>query len=195
MLQQLGERSEKTSDEQPWRHQGQLRGEWGEVLLLQNSDSPAALGEDCDEAGCSPSAHVVPWWSRYSLAVCGGPHTREDGCVLKEIVTLWLDQASGRTGGPVERGTHAGAVLLVRLVIPWWTHAGDLCSWRTALHSYIHSRALHYIFPHCLMKVGRDRETLWEPAVHPSATSHFPPNVTVLEEISLIRPLMECQNP
>jgi len=39
-----------------------------------------------------------------------------------------LEQAPGRTCGPVERGTHTGAGLLAGLVTPWGTHAGAACS-------------------------------------------------------------------
>lgn len=46
---------------------------------LQSCDSPAALGEDHGEAGWSPSAHVVPWWSRHTPADCGRLPTRADG--------------------------------------------------------------------------------------------------------------------
>ncbi|GAB0183028.1 AN1-type zinc finger protein 5-like [Grus japonensis] len=39
-----------------------------------------------------------------------------------------LEQAPGRTCGPVERGAHAGADLLAGLVTPWGTHAGAVWS-------------------------------------------------------------------
>ncbi|GAB0187950.1 epimerase family protein SDR39U1 [Grus japonensis] len=39
-----------------------------------------------------------------------------------------LEQAPGRTCGPVERGAHARAGLLAGLVTPWGTHAGTVCS-------------------------------------------------------------------
>jgi len=35
-----------------------------------------------------------------------------------------LEQAPGRTCGPVQRGAHAGAGLVAGLVTPWGTHAG-----------------------------------------------------------------------
>jgi len=39
-----------------------------------------------------------------------------------------LEQATGRTCGPAERGTCARAGLLAGLVTPWETHAGAACS-------------------------------------------------------------------
>ena len=39
-----------------------------------------------------------------------------------------LEQASGRTCGPVERGAHTGASLMAGLVTLWGTHAGAACS-------------------------------------------------------------------
>jgi len=44
---------------------------------------------------------------------------------------LTLEQASGRSCGPVERGAHGGADLLAGLVAPLETHSGAACSWRT----------------------------------------------------------------
>jgi len=39
-----------------------------------------------------------------------------------------LEQAPGRTCGPIERGDHARAGLLSGLVTPWGTQAGAACS-------------------------------------------------------------------
>ena len=39
-----------------------------------------------------------------------------------------LEQAPGRTCGPIERGAHGGAGLLAGLVTPWGTHTGAACS-------------------------------------------------------------------
>jgi len=38
-----------------------------------------------------------------------------------------LEQAPGRTCGPMERGAHDGADLLAGLVTLWGTHAGAVC--------------------------------------------------------------------
>lgn len=49
--------------------------------------------------GCPPAAHRCPWWSRYPLAVNGGPHTGADGCFLKEVAAHGeptQEQAPGR---------------------------------------------------------------------------------------------------
>ena len=54
-------------------------------------------------------------------AARGGPHAGADGCP-KETVTPGkptLEQAPGRTCGPMERGAHAGAGLLAGLVTLW----------------------------------------------------------------------------
>jgi len=50
----------------------------------------------------------------------------EGGC--DPIGNPMLEQAPVRTCGPMERGAHAGAGWLARLVSPWGTHAGAACS-------------------------------------------------------------------
>lgn len=51
-------------------------------------DSPVVHGEDHGKAGCPPTAHADPWWSRAPSAALGEPHTRVGACPM-EAVVLW----------------------------------------------------------------------------------------------------------
>ena len=122
------------SEQQLCRHQGQWRRRGRRCSRCQSRDSPAARGEDHGEAGCPPAPMDI-CQSRYLPAARGGPHTWAHG---RTWGRPWprgkpaLEQAPGRTCGPAERRAHAGAGLLAGLVTPWGTHAGAVCSWRTA---------------------------------------------------------------
>jgi len=60
---------------------------------------------------------ATPRWSRWMP---------KGGC--DPVGSPVLEQASARTCGPTERGAHAGAGSLARLVALWGTHAGVACS-------------------------------------------------------------------
>ncbi|GAB0186311.1 hypothetical protein GRJ2_001096400 [Grus japonensis] len=73
--------------------------------------------EDDDGAEIPPAAHGVP-------------HAGAGGCPKEAVAhgKPTLEQAPGRTCGPMERGAHTRAGLLAGLVTPWGTHAGAVCS-------------------------------------------------------------------
>jgi len=122
-------------EKQLCRHQGQWRRRRRRRCSRhQSRDSPAARDEDHGEAGCPPAAHGDPWWSRYPPAAQGGPTQEDAWSRLWPLGELALEQASGRSCGPMERGAHPGAGLLAGLVTLWGAHAGAACSWRTAPH-------------------------------------------------------------
>ena len=122
-------------EKQPCRHQGQWRRRGRRCSRHWSRDSAAAHGEDHGKAGCLPTAHGGPRWSRYPPADFGGPQVRADWCAGRRLWThgeLMLDQGPGGTCGPVNRWVHTGAGLLAGLVTPWGPYAGAVCSWRTA---------------------------------------------------------------
>jgi len=124
-------------EKQLCRYQGQWRRRGRRHSRHQRRDSPAAHGEDHGEAGCPPAAHGGPQWSRYPPAACGRDPTPEQVDAWRR---LWprgepvMEQTPARTCGPMERGAHVGAGLLVGLVNQQGTHAGAACSWTTAPH-------------------------------------------------------------
>ena len=68
---------------------------------------------------------------------CGEDLPPEQGDARRRLwprIDPMLEQAPGRTCGPMGRGAHAGAGLLAGLVTPWGTHAGTVCFWWTTLH-------------------------------------------------------------
>jgi len=85
--------------------------------------SLAACDEDHGEAGFPPAAHGGPQWSRYPPLARGRDPTPEQvgmpegGC--DPVGSPVLEQAPSRTCRPMERGAHARAGLLARLVTPW----------------------------------------------------------------------------
>ena len=116
------------------RHQGQWRRRGRRCSRHWSRGSPAACGEDYGEAGCPPAAHGGPWCSRYPPAACRIPHTRAGGCLKEGVTPWWAHTTAGFWKDLWTHGAHTAAGLLAGLVIPWGTHAGAVCSWKTARH-------------------------------------------------------------
>lgn len=111
------ENSQKSSDnmweKQTHTHQGQS-GRRERRCSRHWTRFPRSPGEEDGEAGCSPLTHES-----------GADIHPSDGPLSGAVITwrrLWLcgdptlEQAPGRTCGPVQWGAHAGAVLLARFV-------------------------------------------------------------------------------
>lgn len=123
------QRSESMWEKPTYTHQGQSRRRERRCSRHWTRDSPAALEntmvrQDVPlnpwrskwEQISSCSSRRAPFWSKW---LHGG------GCDCDHM----LEQAPGRTCGPVERGACAGEVLLAGFVPPWEVHAGAGCTW------------------------------------------------------------------
>ena len=132
--------------------QQQLQLERGERICERNNSADTKVSEEGGGGGAPGAGAEIPLQPvgktmvrqavpLHPMEVNGGADIHlqpvedpmlEEGDVPQR--RLWprgkpaLEQAAGKTCGPMERGAHAGAGLLAGLVTPWGTHAGAVCS-------------------------------------------------------------------